>query len=1168
MRFATTVAALLLTGAVSGDDEVRFNRDIRPILSDHCYQCHGPDSAARKAGLRLDSREGAVELGGVIIPGDPTGSELLKRVHDQDPDSVMPPAIIRKPLTPGELELLERWIPQGAEYEPHWSFIPPVLHDPPTDTRADTHPIDAFIEDRLVEEDLPVSPRATRERQLRRITYDLTGLPPTVEELDAFLSDDAPDAYEQAVDRLLDSERYGEHMARYWLDAARYGDTHGLHLDNLRTMWKYRDWVVEAFNRNEPFDDFTRRQLAGDLLPDATIEDRIASGFIRAHVTTSEGGAISEEYVLKYAVDRTETAGTIWMGLTVGCAACHDHKFDPISRREFYELLAFFNNTSEAAMDGNVADTPPVVKVGTELQNRRAEELALELQRVETALADDDAGIRSQLEAWVVSRTDTRLRDWSPVEPLSISSREGAVHQRQPDGSWLQALPIAATDVVDILLPLDGSEPFTAIRLDCLEDPSLPYGGPGGGTANGNFVLTELELAVASETGSEDFVDVPVAGARSTHDQPNWPITEAVDGSLDPAQGWAILDGPAGSKAQSALFVPERSIGGEALPDERVLRVRMHFLSPYASHSIGRFKVSASTDPARAPAVGDGWLYHGPVIVGDGGRAFTEDQGADGITSLEASTLEWTPRSGDVDGTAIILPAGDYAAHYLARTIHSPSARRAIFAIGSDDAVKIWVNGRLVHSNNIVRGAVAAQDLVEVDLDPGANLVVMKVVNFGGLSGYAFELRDAGGGSEPFDVELALGTAPDARTDRQHDLLADHWREQVWPRGRELRGERDQINAERMDLDAAMVTTLVAAERAQRRPTYMLARGEYDQKEDEVFPGTPSALPPFGEELRSDRLGFAEWLLDPAHPMTARVTVNRFWQQFFGTGLVRTSEDFGSQGEPPTHPELLDWLAVDFIEGGWDIKRLVRQLVLSEAYRRSSRTTPELIERDPENRLFARGARYRLDGESIRDSALFTSGLLVEEVGGEPVRPYQPEGIWEAVGYTRSNTKDFVQDHGEKLYRRTLYSFWKRTAPPPSMTTFDAPSREACTVRRERTNTPLQALVTMNDIQFVEASRFLGERLMRHAEEQGDEAALVWGFRSMTSRHPEPEELEVLVDLLAGERDHYAGRDEAALELLSVGEAPRDDALDAADHAAWTNLANLLMNLDEFLTKG
>jgi hypothetical protein len=769
-----------------GQAAIDFNRDIRPILSENCFRCHGPDEGERKAKLRLDTRDGALkELrsgGHAVVPGHAAKSALVERITTADLKERMPPPQSKKRLTAQQIDLLRRWIDQGARWSEHWAFVPPrrPALPPVADKTWPRNAIDHFILARLEKEGLKPSPEADRIRLIRRVTLDLTGLPPTPAEVDAFLADRGPSAYEKVVDRLLASPHFGERLALEWLDAARYADTHGYHIDAGRDMTRWRDWVIDAFNRNLPFDQFTIEQLAGDLLPDATLRQKVASGFNRNHMINFEGGAIPEEYLNAYIVDRVNTTSTVWLGLTVACAQCHDHKYDPISQKEFYRLYAFFHNVPENGLDGSKGNAAPVIRVPTRQQERRQREL--------------DEAIRQ-----------------------------------------------------------------------------------------------------------------------------------------------------------------------------------------------------AGADKAR-----------------------------------------------------------------LAK-----------------------------------------------------------------------------------------------------------------------------LRQERAEVEKRIPTAMVMQEMPRTRDTFMLVRGEYDKKGPKVTAGTPAALPPLPKGASANRLGLARWLVDPGHPLTARVAVNRYWQMFFGTGLVKTAEDFGAQGEPPSHPELLDWLAVEFMNPTsaplgsgsrthWDVKALLRLIVTSATYRQSSVVTQLLLARDAENRLLARGPRLRLQAEFIRDQALAVSGLLNREIGGASVFPYQPAGLWQELA-SRQDSKNwsaqfFVQSHGKDLYRRTMYTFWKRTSPPPTLVTFDAPDRETCTVRRSRTNTPLQALVLMNDPTYVEASRKLAERLMKQADTTDER--ITFAFRLVTARRPTSKEVEVLRRVFNRQMDVYREDTKAALKLLGVGEAPRDERLPPAELAAWTVVASVILNLDETITKG
>lgn len=1003
--------------------KVDFNRDVRPVLSDNCYACHGPDAAHRKAGLRLDLKDSALAKlksdNFAIVPGDLGRSELISRITTQDEDDLMPPAKSGKHLTEAQIELLKRWVAEGAEWQGHWSFVKPERPSPPKveNRQWPRNPIDDFILARLETEKLRPSPEADKPTLLRRLTFDLTGLPPTPQEVDAFLADASPGAYERVVERLLQSPRFGEHEARYWLDVARYGDTHGLHLDNERSLWPYRDWVVGAFNRNLPFDQFTIEQLAGDLLPNPAREQKIASGFNRCNVSTSEGGAIDEEFYVRYAVDRTETASIIWMGLTVGCAVCHDHKYDPISQKEFYELYALFNNFNEKAMDGNALLPPPMLKLPTPEQE-------------------------SKLEA---------LR--AAITPLEARIREEAdrIEYREPD-----------------------SQPAARER--------------------GDFVWVEDEFPKDTKVQSDGAAVQWIEGERVFSGKRTLTRTD---------QGLA---------QDYFTGAPQPLLVGE----DDVLFAYV-FL-----------------DPANPPKA----------------------------IMLQFHVGDWLHRANWGDEDAI--------------------------PFGEKGTTQKLLLGALPKTGEWVRLEVAASKL---GLKPGAKIGGLAFTQFGGTvywdraglvtatsqedrsaySQLAWEQQEKAKEKSDLPRELldAVKLAPDKRSAEQVRKLREHYLAHIYAPVRAtfdpLLKQVTELRKQRDDLDKSLPATMISEELEKPRGAYFLKRGQYDQRGDPVQPGVPAVLPPLPPGPTTNRLDFARWLVGPDHPLTARVTVNRFWQQFFGTGLVKSSGDFGAQGEWPSHPELLDWLATEFMRTGWNMKGLIRTIVTSATYRQSSAVTAELLRADPENRLLARGPRFRLDAEMIRDNALFVSGLLVEKMGGRGVRPYQPPGIWEAVGYTTSNTAKFEQDHGEALYRRSLYTFWKRTAPPPYLTTFDAPSREKYCVRRERANTPLQALVTMNDPCYVEAARHLSVRMI--AQGDNPECRLDFGFRVVTARHPSPAERNILQEALRKYEAKYQADREAAKKLIAVGESPVNDILDASELAAYTMVASLLLNLDETLNK-
>jgi hypothetical protein len=884
VRFCSLFCLLapnLLLGAAAQKPSaplVDFNRDLRPIFSETCFKCHGPDANKRKGKLRFDTRQGAfADHDGrkPFVPGDLDHSEAWRRLNAVGTDDLMPPAASGMKLTPQQIKLFGDWIRQGAHYQEHWSLIPPVTPPLPKvqKTSWPQNSIDYFILARLEQEGLQPSPRADKATLLRRLTLDLTGLPPTPDELNAFLADKSSRAYEKAVDRLLQSPHYGERMALDWLDAARFADTHGYHIDSGRDMTRWRKWVIDSFNQNKPFDQFTVEQLAGDLLPNATVDQKIASGFNRNHMINFEGGAIPEEYHAAYLIDRVNTTATVWLGLTVACAQCHDHKYDPITQKDYYQLFAFFNNVPENGLDGNHGNAEPMLRFPT----------------------PDQAKSQARLKSKITDAEEEAIQLEADLPAAQVTWEQG-MEDRFADPAFVDTL----------------------------------------------FNLSECSL--------------------------------------------------------SQLF------------------------------------------------------------------------------------------------TAPLYPVGIY---------------------------------------NLVFAAQEKPSLAE-------------------------------------DPRLAVLAIPaEQRTSRQADELRNYFRDRQYPQLGKARETRDSDRGALEKLERSMASTMVMNELEKPRETFLLLRGQYDKPGERVTAAVPASLPPLPAGSPTNRLGLAQWLVSPSHPLTARVIVNRYWQMYFGTGLVKTAEDFGSQGEWPSHPELLDWLAREFINSSWDIKHMQKLIVMSGTYRQSSVTTPALEAKDPENRLLARGPRFRLPAEVIRDQALAISGLLNPEIGGKSVSPYQPPGIWEELA-SREDGKNwtaqtYTQSHGPDLYRRTMYTFWKRTSPPPTLATFDAPDRECCTVRRARTDTPLQALVLLNDPTYVEAARKLGERLLTEAKSQKQRISLA--FRLAMSRAPKPEELKVLEQLHDQQLAAYRADQAAALQLLAVGESPRNEKLDPAELAAWTMVASAVLNLDETISK-
>lgn len=1019
--------------AEATDEKIDFNRDVRPILSDNCFACHGFDAKKRKADLRLDISEGAFrrtdEGTQAVKPRDLAGSELWKRITTTDADDLMPPPESHKKLTASQKNMLKRWIEQGAEYKPHWSFIVPTLPPVPSldagavTTTAIRNPIDAFILARLQRENLQANPEAGRETLIRRVTLDLTGLPPTIAEVDAFLADHSSRAYERVVDRLLGSVRYGEHMARQWLDLARYGDTHGLHLDNERSMWPYRDWVVRAFNDNLSFDRFTVWQIAGDLLPGASREQQIASGFNRCNVTTSEGGAINEEFQFRYAVDRTATAVEVWNGLTVGCCVCHDHKFDPITQKEFYSMYAFFNSAADPPMDGNILLTPPVMRLGTKDQNR-------EMAALDRKIAASQSKIRDAI-----------------------------AHLNYVDPATLNPPP-----------PVQTSE------MVWFED-EFPAGAKVGHTGAPTRLVSKEQGPVQS-------------GAKALQ-------RKAEGVAQDFFTGGASFDIPANGNISAWCFID---------PEDTPKSIMLQF------HTAG-------------------WNH----------RAVWGDEGAipfGKVRTPEKVQMGAMPETGKWVKLEV-------AAERLGL---KPGMKVTGFAFTQFGGTVSWD-----------RLAIASR--VEPAKDPQWSWKAWMEKNQGKrVEGLPNELQTLVRGKK-----VAQWPADAAKR------LQAWWFENEYQGAHGIvegpRAIKLALEAKRKALEDTIPATLVMADAPQERESFVMLRGQYDRRGEKVTRGVPAVLPKLPPKHGEyNRLDFANWLVERSHPLTARVAVNRFWQQLFGTGLVKTSADFGAQGEAPSHPELLDWLAVTFTDSGWDVKGLMKTLVMSSAYRRSSKVTPVLLARDPENRLLARGPRFRLDAEVLRDNALCTSGLLDGTLGGKGVRPYQPPNIWEPVGFGGSNTRLYVQDHGSALYRRSLYIFYKRTAPPPIMTNFDAPNREQFCTRRERSNTPLQALNLMNDVQYFEAARNLAQRVIREGG-RAPEERIAWLYRTLLSRHPDPGEVAIVRGALETHRARYRADLGAAKLAITYGESKPDDSLEASELAAWTMTANLLMNLDETVTK-
>lgn len=1025
---------LSITGAVGAVEPVGFNRDVRPILSESCFACHGPDAAhGRQAELRLDEREPAMRGGEsgkpAIVPGDPAGSELIRRVTSDNPDLAMPPPDSHFSITHAQRDILTRWIREGAKYEKHWAFVAPEKAETP----AKVHPVDHWVDQAIKREQLKPGPPADRRTLLRRLAQDLTGLPPSPGEIARFLADDSPDAYEKQVDRLLGSVHFGEHFAVSWLDAARYADTNGYSIDGGRHQWIWRDWVIDSFNKNQPYDQFLIEQLAGDLLADASESQIVATGFNRNHSITHEGGTIPEENLTNYVADRVKTTSETFLGLTMACAQCHDHKYDPISQRDYYRFFAFFNTLSDKGLDGNAGrNARPSIRASSVLADpAEAEAVRAELAQLQAKFLRPLPAARASWEAAQRHDLEQRGRDLTvnPLKILNVSAPNGNP-ERLSIVDDATSVTIAGGDfsAYNVLaeLPADGP-PISGIRLVFL---------PG---KNGHIGY-----------GKKAFQDRFHLGHVSMSTSPY----------------------PAGNVDLNAL-----------LPVRRLSATTTH-----GDHHVSEVLVS---DPLT------GWV-----------------------------------------------PGGDTGA---------PQHLTLTFAKPLDPAEHQYLNTELLF--NYTRGA----------------------------SPQKFQIRAITGHDDgsphPQEITALLVADPAVRTPEQDQKIAEYFRAY----GPEKSALRVQIRnlEERLDMLTKKHPVLVMDTAKEPRRTHILDRGVYSAPLEAVTPGTPEVLPPLAvtddfdpatgdfKDREATRLDLARWFVRSDHPLTARVAANRLWERFFGRALSVISADLGSQGQWPSHPELLDWLAVEFIESGWDRKHMVRLIVTSDAYRRSSNATPEQLRTDPLNTWLARGPRFRLSAEQIRDKALAVSELLVPRVGGPSVKPYQPGDLWRPIshyGSSPATAQTFIQSHGEKLYRRSLYTYWKRTQPPANLAVFDAPNREVCTIGRIPTNTPLQALVTLNDTQFVEAARAFAERLLR-LPDADDAARLSAGFEMVTAREPSAEEMTTLLGALKRGRQTYEQDSSAAHALLSVGESSRDPAMNPVEHAAWTQVASLLLNLSETLTR-
>ncbi|MCC6588057.1 MAG: DUF1553 domain-containing protein [Bryobacterales bacterium] len=1033
--FCVLLVTVAGSSAAAPGKGVDFNRDIRPILSDNCLSCHGPDEKGRMAGLRLDTREG-------VLGKAPS---IVARITHEKKALRMPPVATGRALNEKQIALIKKWVDEGAKWEQHWSYTAPKRPDLPA-VKAKTwvrNPIDNFVLAKLEQEGLKPSPEADRATLLRRLSFDLTGLPPTPEEVDAFVRDRSAQAYEKQVERLLKSPHYGERMAVQWMDLSRYADTHGYHIDSHRDMWLWRKWVIDAFNENKPYSEFVVEQLAGDLLPNPTVNQKLATGFNRNHMINFEGGAIPEEYMNEYIMDRVETTANVFMGMTMGCARCHDHKYDPISQKDFYRFFAFFNAVPEKGLDGRKGNAEPMIPIAPPGQLKELDDLEAEIKAKRKFL--EDKAVEEMIAAW---------------EP-----------------SKLAALPGPVKEGIAAHWEFDGSYSDTS--------GNYQYGRPLKGEPTFNKGMVNGAVNFTMEDQATLGADVPV--------EANKPFTIA---------GWIR---PVGEKIESIRILTK------------------------LDEAQGRRGWELVTEES----------YHVPDLKRGARLAFHL------INQWPTSTLRVRTKDPVIFGTWTHIA-------YL----YDGSSKAA--------GLRLLVNGK-----------PAELEVLDDSLNGSiATTAPLTVRGFrGGLDDLRFYKRQIG---ETEVADLAyhipagalLQTSAAKRSKEEKERLRDYFLTHAAPEAqRTAYAQLRALERRKEAMERAIPNTMIMADMEKPRDTFVLTRGDYRNKTLKVDAAVPAALPPLPKDAPANRLGLAKWLIDPSHPLTSRVTVNRFWQNYFGNGIVKTSEDFGSQGEAPSHPELLDWLATEFVRTGWDVKAIERLIVTSATYRQASKVTPQLHDRDPENRLLARMSRFRLPAEFVRDNALAVSGLLNKEVGGRSVYPYQPPGLWEEMAYHGTfSAQVYQQSKGADLYRRSMYTFWKRTVPPAQMVTFDAPDREKCTSRRPTTNTPLQALVLWNDPTYVESARQLATAALRDAGPKPEDR-IAFAYRRVLLRKPMQQELLVLKKAAAQQMDIYKADPKAAEKLLKTGEMKVDEQLNRVELAAWTNVVSMILSLDEAITK-
>ncbi|TWU59167.1 Planctomycete cytochrome C [Rubripirellula tenax] len=1055
--FVVAGLTLVLATEASASAPIDFNRDVRPVLAENCFACHGQDGDSREADLRLDLRDSAIESG-AIEPGDPDASELVARIVTDDADIVMPPPDSHKSLTPDEREMLVRWVAEGAEYAKHWAFVPPVKKQPPAisiDDPWQKNPIDAFVLDRLREQGLAPAPPADSRSLFRRLSFDITGLPPSIQDTSDFVEDFAKRddaAVSDAIDRLMQKQGWGEHRARYWLDAARYADTHGMHRDNYREIWPYRDWVIRSFNANQPFDQFTIEQLAGDLLLSPTIDQLTATGFQRCSMTTNEGGTIADENMAAYASDRVQTFGWVYLGLTTNCAQCHDHKFDPISAKDYYALAAYFRNTTQPAMDTDQKDGGgPFVAIPSAEDIPRWEVIDAELETASEQRQTRQSASTDEFVKWESTLTPQSFRDNVAADPIVQLPLHDEAEENQRES--FAKLKWTADDRFG-----------TAAQFKAKQNVSLG--------SLGDFAIDQ-PFSVATWFRSDN----PHSGGAG--------LVAKMD-LENHYRGWDVF-----------------LAGG---------KMAMHLIDRWPDAAI---KVTTKDRVVEK----DRW--HHVCITYDGSATAAGIQiymdGKKQLTTVDMET---------------IAPEG--------KKSDDSDSEKAAVNIQTETPLRVGQRS----TGDVHNGSIRDVYLFDRELS-------------------SEQAEDLGISDQ---LATIISIAKGDRSEKQQAMLQEHFLNRHDAEFNRLSALIADLEAERQSIRDRSPISLVQAERSgQPAMANILMRGDYTMIGDQVAAAPPESLHPIADDAPQNRLGLAMWTVDPTNPLTPRVTVNRFWQEIFGSGIVTTTEDFGVMGSPPSHPELLDWLAIDFVENGWDVKRFFKQILMSATYRQAAVTTDEKREKDRDNFLLSRGPRFRMDAEVIRDSALAASGLLSRKMFGPGTRPYQPDNLWNMVGLGGSNTRDYQVDEGAELYRRSIYTFWKRMSPPPGLEAFNAPNREVCTVRRERTNTPLQALVTLNAPEYIEAARNLAQNSLSQTVDSNETIERI--ALTVLSRALRPDETLVVMANHAAYVEHFSANPNDAKRLIAVGDSVADASISSTTLAAWTMTCNEILNLDETLNK-